>query len=110
MEKYLFSQKELKVLCKYLDRCEALDHGIRKPIDQIEKHFLMVCRGTHKANTVIEILYMKYKHNCFVDREKSRLIRKSSIPERIANRPSELWFTDSAWNKMHPDRIRGYNE
>lgn len=55
-----FTQQEKVLLYKYFEFYRALETGKRKPSTAAQRHFVAVCQGRARAETVHEKTYVKY--------------------------------------------------
>ena len=54
------TEAERDLLRRYLVCYRALETGLRTPSTEAQEHFVAVCEGREKAETVHEVTYAKY--------------------------------------------------
>lgn len=88
---------ERELIDKHLSFYRALATGKRKPTTGAQKHFVAMCEGRAKAETVHEFAYVKYMRiqRAYEEKEYSR-----GIPEYEEGLPRQGWCTDNDWKKM----------
>lgn len=77
---YWLTAIERKMLNKYLNFYRSLDQGIISPKTPAQKHFVLVCRGQARQQTVHEVVYMKYRR--MEEAKQSLDRRKKAKPKK----------------------------
>ncbi len=96
------TQQEKVLLHKYFEFYRALEKGTRKPSTAAQKHFVAVCQGRAKAETLHEKTYAKYMKIRAAQRRKhlEKKAAQTEISEYEEGYPRPHWFTDEDWKKV----------
>jgi uncharacterized protein YifE (UPF0438 family) len=97
-----FTPQEKVLLYRYYEFYRALETGKRKPSTAAQKHFVAVCEGRAKAETLHEKTYAKYMKTRATQRREQAQEKamQTEIPEYEEGYPRPDWFTDDNRKKM----------
>lgn len=82
-----FTPQEKVLLYRYYEFYRALETGKRKPSTAAQKHFVAVCQGRAKAETLHEKAYAKYM--------QLRVTRPTQSPEEAAAQEDFLDYAET---------------
>jgi uncharacterized protein YifE (UPF0438 family) len=89
-------ESERALLQTHLRFYRALATGRRKPATPAQKHFIKVTLGHAAAETVHEIVYMKWMRL----RVQQRARGGTEARDPHTDGPTDGWFTRDDWNKL----------
>ncbi|MFH1923065.1 MAG: DUF413 domain-containing protein [Planctomycetota bacterium] len=92
--------EEEALLERYYAFYRTLDTGGREPTTAAQHHFVAVCHGIAKANTIHEQAYVKYRMLLAKARAQASEAGDGEIDEFGEGVPRPGWFTDEGWKRM----------
>lgn len=91
--------EEMSLITLHLDFYRSLETEQRAPTTEAQRPFVAVCQCQAKADSVHEVVYLKYKMLAARQRLEVQS-EQQGIDEFAEGAPSPGWFTDEDWKRM----------
>jgi uncharacterized protein YifE (UPF0438 family) len=101
---YELTAAERNLVNNNIDFYTSLSSGKRKPKTEAQRHFLLVCKGKAKANTMHELAFIKYRMELIAFQKEEKKRKEHGVREFEPDHPDGTWFTNNDWEKLHSNK------